>query len=145
MLSSASLGGALLVGILGWWMFHSTNQLADELNEESKNSGKSAGEYSDVTKAFPKAIAATFDGIVIDKNTRLIIYEKPNFKGDTLLDETGPMVINNVDYKSSYPYTNWLNQDFRGDLNEKFPPETRKWSKTNMHSWNNGSVEIICD
>ena len=48
LLSSASLGGALLVGILGWWMFHSTNQLADELNEESKNSGKSAGEYSDV-------------------------------------------------------------------------------------------------
>ena len=29
-------------------MFHSTNQLAEELNEESKNSGKSAGEYSDV-------------------------------------------------------------------------------------------------
>ena len=48
LLSSASLGGALLVGILGWWMFHSTNQIADELNEESKNSGKSAGEYSDV-------------------------------------------------------------------------------------------------
>jgi signal transduction histidine kinase len=38
----------MLVGILGWWMFHSTNQLAEELNEESKNSGKSAGEYSDV-------------------------------------------------------------------------------------------------
>ena len=38
----------MLVGILGWWMFHSTNQLAVELNEESKNSGKSAGEYSDV-------------------------------------------------------------------------------------------------
>ncbi len=29
-------------------MFHSTNKLADELNEESKNSGKSAGEYSDI-------------------------------------------------------------------------------------------------
>ena len=29
-------------------MFHSTNQLAEELNAESKNSGKSAGEYSDV-------------------------------------------------------------------------------------------------
>ena len=38
----------MLVGLLGWWMFHSTNQLAEELNEESKNSGKSAGEYSDV-------------------------------------------------------------------------------------------------
>ena len=47
-LSSSSLGGALLVGILGWWMFHSTNQLADELHKESKNSGQSAGEYSDV-------------------------------------------------------------------------------------------------
>lgn len=48
LLSSASLCGALVVGILGWWMFHSTNKLADELNEESKNSGKSAGEYSDI-------------------------------------------------------------------------------------------------
>jgi len=48
LLSSASLGGALLVGILGWWMFHSTSKLTKELNEESKNSGKSAGEYSDV-------------------------------------------------------------------------------------------------
>ena len=38
----------MLVGILGWWMFHSTNKLAEELNAESKNSGKSAGEYSDV-------------------------------------------------------------------------------------------------
>ena len=48
LLSSSSLGGALLVGILGWWMFHSTSRLTKELNEESKNSGKSAGEYSDV-------------------------------------------------------------------------------------------------
>ena len=48
LLFSASLGGAILVGILGWWMFHSTNKLAEELNAESKNSGKSAGEYSDV-------------------------------------------------------------------------------------------------
>ncbi|MBT5915458.1 MAG: hypothetical protein HOH60_03815, partial [Opitutae bacterium] len=47
-LSSASIGGALLVGIFGWWMFHSTNQLANELHQESKFSGQSAGEYSDV-------------------------------------------------------------------------------------------------
>ena len=47
-LSSASIGGALLVGILGWWMFRSTNQLANELHQESKFSGQSAGEYSDV-------------------------------------------------------------------------------------------------
>ena len=47
-LSSASIGGALLVGIFGWWMFRSTNQLANELHQESKFSGQSAGEYSDV-------------------------------------------------------------------------------------------------
>ena len=47
-LSSASIGGALLVGIFGWWMFSSTNQLANELHQESKFSGQSAGEYSDV-------------------------------------------------------------------------------------------------
>ena len=37
-----------MVGILGWWMFRSTNQLASELHQESKFSGQSAGEYSDV-------------------------------------------------------------------------------------------------
>ena len=36
------------MGIFGWWMFSSTNQLANELHQESKFSGQSAGEYSDV-------------------------------------------------------------------------------------------------
>ena len=36
------------MGIFGWWMFRSTNQLANELHQESKFSGQSAGEYSDV-------------------------------------------------------------------------------------------------
>ena len=47
-LSTASLGGAFLVGILGWWMFQSTNHLTTQYYEASENSGNSAGEYSDV-------------------------------------------------------------------------------------------------
>ena len=47
-LSTASLGGAFLVGILGWWMFQSTNYLTAQYYEASENSGNSAGEYSDV-------------------------------------------------------------------------------------------------
>ena len=48
LLSAGSLGGALLVGIFGWWMLESNARSNRELKEESKNSGVSSAEYSDV-------------------------------------------------------------------------------------------------
>ena len=47
------------------------------------------GEYPRAINAFPRAHEATFDGIAIDKNTRVIIYSEENFKGDVLLNEAG--------------------------------------------------------
>ena len=42
------------------------------------------GEYPSNKAAFPKAVKYTFDGIAVDKGTRIIIYSKPNFQGSVL-------------------------------------------------------------
>ena len=59
-----------------------------EVDESSEYVGE--GEYPRAIKAFPKSHKATFDGIAVDKKTRVIIYEKPYFKGKILLDIIGP-------------------------------------------------------
>jgi hypothetical protein len=45
LLSSGSLGGALVVGLFGWWMLSGMNQSNRELEIESRNSGSSSSEY----------------------------------------------------------------------------------------------------
>ncbi|MEX0596171.1 MAG: hypothetical protein WD512_06685, partial [Candidatus Paceibacterota bacterium] len=55
-----------------------------------------AGEYPDSQLAFPKSIEYTFDGIAIDDNTRVIVYEEKDFKGKILLDEIGPKLVFNT-------------------------------------------------
>jgi len=102
-----------------------------------------SGEYPDNTKAFPKAVGSSFDGIAIDKGTRLIVYSKPNFKGEVLLDTKGPIIINNKIFKGSYLYVETI--EFPEDIQNKFPPSKRIWSETDMQPWSNGSVKIICD
>jgi len=102
-----------------------------------------SGEYSDNKKAFPKAVGSSFDGIAIDKGTRLIVYSKPNFQGDVLLDTKGPIIINNIKYKSSYLYVETIT--FSDEIQNQFPPAKRIWSETDMQPWSKGSVKIICD
>ncbi len=103
-----------------------------------------SGEYTNNTTAFPKAVASSFDGIAIDSGTRLIIFAEPNFKGDTLLDATGPLIINNVIFKSSYTYVNTITFP-DAKVQATFPPELRTWSETDMQNWSSGSVKIICE
>lgn len=102
-----------------------------------------SGSYNNLNEAFPKAIQGTFDGIAIDSNTRIIIYDQPNFKGKIVLNVTGPLVINNLIHKHSLPK---LNSDplKNKELHILFPPENRIWSKTNMYLWQNGSIKIMC-
>lgn len=102
------------------------------------------GEYPDNKVAFPKAVATTFDGIAIDKGTRLIIYSKKNFEGEVLLDITGPALINNIKWQSNVYIKNFQTKTFKGDLEENFPPSCRQWSKNNMNEWDHGSLKIIC-
>lgn len=103
-----------------------------------------AGEYPSNKKAFPKAVKTTFDGIAVDKGTRVIIYSKENFKGKVLLDVTGPAVINNNKWKNDRRIKDFRTRRFKGGLQSNFPPSCRRWSKSNMNSWSNGSVKIIC-
>ncbi len=104
-----------------------------------------SGHYTDNTKAFPKAVQQTFDGIAIDKGTRLIIYSKKNFNGKVLIDVSGPMIINNVLWKSDPRYNQENKKNFEQALQDKFPQSTRKWSSSNMHDWSYGSCKIICE
>jgi hypothetical protein len=104
-----------------------------------------SGEYKSNKKAFPKAVARTFDGIAIDRGTRLIIYSKENFKGTVVLDVKGPAIINNVLFKDDPRYNHCNTDTYSGDLQRNYPQSVRKWSKTNMQTWSSGSCKITCE
>jgi len=94
--------------------------------------------------AFPKAVRTTFDGIAIDKGTRLIIYSKKNFQGTVLLDITGPAIVNNVLHISNTDVNFCNTINFNSPLQENYPQSVRRWSKSNMNDWSFGSCQIIC-
>ena len=48
LLTAGSLGGAVLIALLGWFTFSSLNQATSDLERESKEAGESSEEYSDV-------------------------------------------------------------------------------------------------
>ena len=64
LLSSGSLGGALVVGMFGWWMLSGMNQSNRELEIESRNSGSSSSEYLDI-QAFLSATRSSFEAFEI--------------------------------------------------------------------------------
>ena len=103
-----------------------------------------AGEYKKNKTAFPKAVETTFDGIAIDRNTRVIIYSKQNFRGKVLLNCSGPAIINNIIWKNDERIRDFVTKKFKEPLESNFPPSVRQWSKTNMEDWSNGSVKVIC-
>ena len=73
LLSSGSLGGALVVGLFGWWMLSGINQSNRELEEESRNSGSSSGEYLNI-QSFLSATRGCFDAFEIYPSDFLGIY-----------------------------------------------------------------------
>merc|ERR1712183_512301 len=105
------------------------------------------GRYPDNGKAFPQAIKCTFDSVAVDAGTRVIMYEKANFKGKVLWDKVGPAIICNEIWKAnsfagSKPYEDVFKGAWKEPLNTVFPPEVREFSKTDMHKWNTGSLVI---
>lgn len=93
------------------------------------------GDYTQA-EPFLRASSTTFDGIALGHDTRVIIYDHPDFKGKVLFDGHGPMVINNFHYRKYEPKVEqnggqmdtWLTETWPGDFNQQFPPATRKWS-----------------
>ncbi len=104
-----------------------------------------AGKYPDCKTAFPNAAEGTFDGLAVDKGTRIIIYSKPDFKGKKFLDIVGSAIINNKHWKKDKRYNTYMKKKFVEPYQSMFPKRVRKWSKTNMHSWTTGSIIVICD
>ncbi len=101
------------------------------------------GKYSSIAKIAPKASAHTFDGIAIPAGVRLVIYQNANFTGDTLLDITGPAIVNNKLWTFELTYRNANSKEFIPEIQALYPPAVRIWSATNMHAWNKGSMEIM--
>jgi hypothetical protein len=102
------------------------------------------GDYPDNSKAFPKSVYNTFDGIAIDSGTRLIIYSGKNFSGKVLLDVEGPKIINNVFRKNLSIALQVHDEKYPSYLENKYPKSVREWSISNMIDWNSGSCKIIC-
>ena len=113
------------------------------------------GIYPDNTLAFPKSGAGshTFDGIAIDKNTRVIIYSGRDFQGDVVLDQKGPALIFNkgrLDGKNKLnDAQTWIDKfrtkQFKEPLQSAFPPSCRILSNTDMIDWGKGSMKVICN
>ena len=103
------------------------------------------GFYSKCKTAFPKADYHSFDGIAVDKGTRLIIYSEPNFKGKVLIDIVGPAIMNNELFKNDFVLGDFIHKKFSEPLESNYPQSCRKWSPSNMRNWSNGSCKIICD
>ena len=116
-----------------------------QLDESSEYVGE--GEYPRSILAFPKAHYDTFDGIAIDKGTRVIIYSDENFNGKILMDETGPKIITNKIRMEDGNKSDVNNNQkiFKEPLNSNYPPSCRKMSSSNMFEWSKGSLKVICN
>lgn len=136
-----------------------------EKSGETVGQGDIAGRVIDV---FPKSVEYTFDSIAIAPGVRVEIYSSDNFSGDVLLDQIGPAVIYNTIWKNDTaprnrcsPYDDLANtysnavestmaREWQGNnpegipWNSIFPPSTRMWSSSNMHTWSDGSIRITC-
>jgi hypothetical protein len=101
------------------------------------------GKYNNINASLPNAVAYTFDGIAVPPKTRLIIYSGTNYTGSKLVDVTGPAIINNNKWEFDERYIGANKKTYCPELQTTFPQNVRKWSTTNMHEWQNGSIEIL--
>lgn len=101
------------------------------------------GKYNNITTTLPNSTAFTFDGIAVPPKTKLIIYSGPNFTGTKLVEITGPAIINNNKWEFDERYIGANRKTYCPDLQSTFPQNVRKWSSSNMHDWQSGSIEIL--
>ena len=99
------------------------------------------GKYDNLANDLKKSKDFSLDGIAIPANTRLIVYEKPNFTGNILLDVAGPAIVNNGWRVSDNKFKVLASKQFYDALQAVFPQSVRSWSTTNMNNWS-GSMEI---
>lgn len=107
------------------------------------------GEYDDLSEIIPKTLSMTFDALAIPEKTRLVIYEKENQKGAVILDETGPVIIQNKKWFDVFQANNlnelmdFFERDYNNpELQKVFPQSRRVYSDSNMNEWTIGSCVI---
>jgi len=128
--------GSLMVGV--------KNQFTTIFVEDGVSEYVGAGKYPDNEKAFPKSIAGTFDGVAIDTGTKITIYSGKNFTGDILLEQTGPVIINNIKWINNSSFKNTIESNWQEPYQSDFPQSVRIWSASDMHKWRHGSMIIEC-
>jgi len=99
LLSIGSIGGALIVGMFGWWMLSGINQSNRELEQESRNSGNSSSEYQDI-HAFLSTTRGCFEAFEIYPQNFSGIYGV--VRDRMVLAKEGLNLISNK-YISNYP------------------------------------------
>jgi hypothetical protein len=102
------------------------------------------GDYPDNTKAFPRAVQYTFDGIAIDGATKVTLYSQPNFQGTVLWDQVGPAIMNNGIFQSDPNAGPAIKATWKEPLQTEYPPSVRFWSASDMHAWSFGSSKVEC-
>ena len=102
LLSSASLGGALVVGLFGWWMLSGMNQSNRELEIESRNSGSSSSEYLDI-QSFLSATRSSFEAFEIYPQNFSGIY---GVVRDRLVQSKEGLNLISDKYSQNYPEQN---------------------------------------
>lgn len=139
-LASPQAGGRVhFSGGLFWDRFL-TGWCTEAYLEDQYSEFVGVGRYPYNKKAFPKAIASTFDSVAVDAGTRVRIYSEPNFKGELLWDKVGPAIVCNTAYLKHH--RSRLFSTWNEPLNTIFPCDVREFSTSNMHDWASGSVII---
>lgn len=139
-LISPQAGGRVHFSGCLMWDKHLSGWCSETYVEDQYSEFVGVGRYPSNKKAFPKAIATTFDSVAVDAGTRVRIYSKPNFKGEVLWDKVGPAIVCNVAYKTQHKgrlFSTW-----QQPLNTIFTSDVREFSSSDMHGWANGSVII---
>jgi len=121
-----------------FWEGHTSKAYTEDKYSEFLTPGK----YGRIGDYLPNAVKFTFDGIAVPSGTRMIIYSGTNFTGSILVDVIGPAIINNVKWKNDPRYKSANTKNFVPELQGEFPQVVRQWSVSNMHEWQNGSIEI---
>ena len=99
LLTAGSLGGALIVGIFGWWMLVSINHSNRELEQESRNSGDSSSEYLDV-HSFLSATRGCFEAFEVYPENFLGVY---GVVRDRIVVAKEGLNLISEKYSSNYP------------------------------------------
>ena len=78
----------------------------------------------------------------VKKVVILILNLLPNNKLTTKVVELEVIIINNNKWEFDERYTGANRKTYCPELQSTFPQNVRKWSNSNMHDWQNGSIEI---